>query len=419
MVFNTLRLITLDYSGFKNALKRQAELFYKEFKEYRIEMNFIAPYEKLYEAMIRKKGVFSEEYDIFLCLTDWMPELIKMKGLTPLNHYIEKNPIEAWPNVWPESLLKLQRDERREIYGFPYHNGPIILMYRKDLLEDRDEQKKYGEKYGEPLTVPKTWSEFLKVAKFFTRPEKDLYGTVVGAYPDGHMNVYDFLLHLWTRGGKFFDERFNPVFNGPEGVEALRFYVDLIWKHKVAPKESLDLNCHKAGQFYLNGKAAIVWQWSGFACMAEIAEYSKVVGKTGYALVPRGDTPKGKHKTINVYWVLTIPIGSKQKEAAYQFLRIAASKLGDKITTRAGAIGTRLSTWRDEEVRKRWPFYRIMEKLHKNTESPPQIPEYPKINDILNRMVDASVRLRKPIKVALNEAALEVRKILKSAGYYK
>jgi len=336
-----------------------------------------------------------------------------MGGLTPLNDYLERTPPEDWPNVWPESLLALQKDEKGKIYGFPYHDGPIILMYRKDLFEDEEEKKKYKEKFGKPLKVPKTWSEFLEVSRFFTRPEENLYGTVVGAYPDGHMDVYGFLLHLWTRGGKLLDENLKPAFNSPEGEEALQFYVDLIWKYKVVPKESLNLNCHGAGRFYLDGKAAIVWQWSGFACMAEIPEYSSVTGKTGYALVPRGDGSRGQHKTINVYWALAIPAGSKQKEAAYQFLRAAASKLGDKFTTMAGAIGTRLSTWKDEEIQKRWPFYCIMEEIHKNTESPPRIPEYPKINDVLNKMVYDAVNLKKPVKAALNEAAREVREILK------
>jgi len=409
---NILRLIALDFIGFKNALKRQIELFYNQFKDYKIKMEFISPYEKLYKLMVREKGVFSGEYDLFLCLTDWIPELIKMNGLTILNPYIKEDPPEGWPNLWVKSLLKLQMDKGGGIYGFPYHNGPIILMYRKDLLEDEDEKRRYWEKYHRPLEKPKTWSEFLNVAKFFTRPEENLYGTVVGAYPDGHMNVYDFLLHLWTRGGRLLDENLTPAFDGIEGIEALQFYVDLIWKYKVAPRESLDLNSVKAGQFYLDGKAAIVWQWSGYACMAEIAEYSRVVGKTGYALVPRGDGKKGQHKTINVYWVLTIPAGSNQKEAAYQFLKVAASKLGDRFTTEAGAIGTRLSTWRDEGVQKKWPFYCIMEDLHKNVGSPPQISEYPLINEVLNKMVDDAVKLRKPVEVAIRDAVAEIKNLL-------
>jgi len=56
-----LRLIALDNRDFKKALKRQTELFQRELKGYRVETEFIAPYEELYELMITKRGVFLGE----------------------------------------------------------------------------------------------------------------------------------------------------------------------------------------------------------------------------------------------------------------------------------------------------------------------------------------------------------------------
>ncbi len=408
-----LRVAAFDNEGFRSALTKQTEIFHRNFGDCKVEIDYIAPYGKLYRTMIGEGGVFSGEYDVFLCLTDWLPQLIINGGLAPLDALMAASPLEGWPDVWPESLLKLQKDRERRIYGLPYHNGPLILMYRRDLFEDEKEKKKFKEEYGEPLKVPETWSEFLGVARFFNRPEQGLYGTVIGAYPDGHMNVYDFLLHLWTRGGRLVDESTRPSFASPEGLEALQFYVDLVWKHKVVPEESLTLDCHGAGQFYLDGKAAVVWQWSGLGCMAELPEYSKVVGKSGYSLIPRGDGPRGVHKTVNVYWVLAIPTGSRRKEMAYQFLRAASSKLGDRYTALSGCIGTRKSTWYDEEIQSTWPFYAMMEKLHCSTSSPPQLPEFPQIGDVLNRMVDDAIKLRKGPARALREAQVEVCEILK------
>jgi multiple sugar transport system substrate-binding protein len=412
---NHLKVILLDFIAFRKALAWQIELFKKSVGDIEIDVDFIKSYQELYDVMIGRGGVFSGEYDVFLCLTDWFPELIRMRGITPLDPYIEQNPPEDWLVAWPNSLLQLQRDEKGRIYGFPYHDGPLLLMYRRDLFENEKERQKFKELYGKPLKIPETWSEFLEVAKFFTRPDENIYGTVVAAYPDGHMNVYDFLLHLYSRGGRLLDENLNPIFNSPEGVNALQFYVDLIWKYGVAPKESLQLNCHKAGQYYLDGKAAIVWQWAGFACMAEMQEYSKVVGKNGYALLPRGEGPNARSITLNVYWAFTIPSGSKQKDLAYEFIRFLASKQSDKITTLCGAIGCRRSTWYDDEVLRKWPFYAILERLHENAESTPQIPEYAKINEVLNKAIDDAVNLRKTVKEALDDAAIKVKEILRGA----
>lgn len=414
-----LRLLVLDFIAFKRALTKQIEIFNRYFRDIKVEIDFIASYQKIYDLMVKERGVFSDKYDLFLCLTDWLPELIRIEGLEPLDSYIKQNPPEDHKNAWCKSLLRLQRDEKGRIYGFPYHDGPVMLIYRKDLLENEKEKRKFWELHKQTLNVPETWSDFLRIAKFFTRPDEGLYGTVLAAYPDGHMNVYDFLLQLYTRGGKLLDQNLNPVFNGPEGVRALQFYVDLIWRHKVAPMESLQFNCHRAGQYYLDGRAAIIWQWSGFACMAEIPDYSKIVGKSGYALLPCGDEYRGPHKTLNVYWVFTIPSGSRRKDMAYEFLRILASKEADKITTMSGAIGCRLSTWTDEGVQKRWPFYSIMEKLHENAESPPTIPEYAEVNEILNRMMNEAVNLRKPVKDALDDAATKVKKLLSKTSESK
>ena len=93
------------------------------------------------------------------------------------------------------------------VLGLPYHDGPECLIYRTDLFEDPDEQARYLAQHGQPLNVPRTWDEFQQVARFFQRPETDLYGTVFAAYPDGHNTVYDFCLQLWTRGGELFDEQ--------------------------------------------------------------------------------------------------------------------------------------------------------------------------------------------------------------------
>lgn len=69
-------------------------------------------------------------------------------------------------------------------YGVPYHDGPELFHYREDLFESVAEQRRFREEYGRSLDVSRTWTEFLKVAEFFTRPEEDLWGTVVAALPE-------------------------------------------------------------------------------------------------------------------------------------------------------------------------------------------------------------------------------------------
>ena len=61
---------------------------------------------------------------------------------------------------------------------------------------------------------------------------------MVAGLNDGHNNVYDFLIHLWSRGGQLLDERLRPAFDSLRGQAALQFYVDLLTK-QMLPKLNL------------------------------------------------------------------------------------------------------------------------------------------------------------------------------------
>ena len=53
-------------------------------------------------------------------------------------------------------------------------------MYRSDLFNNPREKTAFEDKYGQPLTVPKTWDDQAKIAEFFNRPKAStpLYGSV-------------------------------------------------------------------------------------------------------------------------------------------------------------------------------------------------------------------------------------------------
>src|SRR5581483_7543596 len=156
--------------------------------------------------------------------------------------------------------------------------------------------------YGRELGVPQTWSQFLDLARFFTRPDEDLVGCIVAAKPDGHNNVYDFCIHMWTRGGRFFDERMRPAFNGAAGVAGLQFLCDLINTHRVTQPDPLEFESVASGNFYASGRAAMMWNWCGFQAVADTPDLSKIPGRTRSTMIPAGDGPGGRHASLSVYW---------------------------------------------------------------------------------------------------------------------
>jgi multiple sugar transport system substrate-binding protein len=160
-----------------------------------------------------------------------------------------------------------------------------------------------------------------------------------------------------------------------------------------------------------------MWNWSGFAATAELPP-SKIIGKNRCTTIPRGAGPKGRHMSLNVYWVLGILAGSPRRDLAWQYIKETASREMDKITSLSGGTGTRLSTWRDPEIQARFGYYEAIEEVHKNVESPPGLPEYPAMNEVLSEMTKATVGGIKPVEQALRDASQACEQILAEAGYF-
>ena len=418
MATRTLRLIAREFDGFARSFSQQAEAFAQKEPGVEVEREF-SEVHGLYQRLVSGGGAKGPDHDLFLCVTDWLPELMASGGLLPLNAFLQHDPPQGWPEAWSPAMRGMQTDTDGNIYAVAYHDGPQVFMYRTDLFGDPEEQERFQARHSYPLRPPETWSQFLDIARFFTRPNDGLWGTVFAAYPDAHSNVYDFLVHLWSRGGAFVTPDWRPAFHGATGVEALQFYVDLLHEHQVASEEVLDLDSVKSGLYYASGKAAMMWNWVGFDSLAQSPEYSTIVGKNAASLVPRGDGPAGQHTALSVYWVLAIPAGSHEPELAYQFIKHCAGSEMDRLTSLAGGCGARLSTWRDQEVQRLYPCYRVIESVHENTRSPMPVAQGAQVIEALNTAVDDAINLRKPVSEALHEAARKVENLFAGAGYYE
>ena len=57
--------------------------------------------------------------------------------------------------------------------------------------------------------------------------------------------------------------------------------------------------------------------------------------------------------------------------------------------------------------------------MHEAVHSPPSIPEYPAVNEVLSQMVDSVATGRREAPQALLEAAQATEQIMAEAGYYR
>ncbi len=105
------------------------------------------------------------------------------------------------------------------LFGVPqYYNFPM-LFYRKDLMENPQEQEAFKVKYGRDLTVPTNYDELQQVAEFFNRPP-EMSGFCMGGVD---WSIFlDYTYYLYGTGGNFGDLKTGELtLNSPEAVRAL------------------------------------------------------------------------------------------------------------------------------------------------------------------------------------------------------
>jgi multiple sugar transport system substrate-binding protein len=115
-------------------------------------------------------------------------------------------------------------------WAFPTEGDADGWAYRKDLFDNPDEQAAFKTQYGRDLVVPTTYAELLDIAKFFTRPDKGLYGVAIYTQKDYDAITMGVENTMFPWGGVWQDPATNAVMgvvNSQQNIDALQYYRDL------------------------------------------------------------------------------------------------------------------------------------------------------------------------------------------------
>jgi glycerol transport system substrate-binding protein len=126
-------------------------------------------------------------------------------GAADLTKLMEEHPELNSPYLDLEDFTsdKICRDALNgHLYILCDYQKPVGTVYRKDWFTDPQNKAAFRQKYGYELMTPQQWFEramqtknvkddwtfekSLDVAEFFTRPDKNMYGTIVGMKPGWH-----------------------------------------------------------------------------------------------------------------------------------------------------------------------------------------------------------------------------------------
>jgi ABC-type glycerol-3-phosphate transport system substrate-binding protein len=155
----------------------------------------------------------------------WTSQLLEKDAVKPFGDFIaEMNDTNYLDDFFPVMLAECSRNGK--LTSLPFNKSVPVYYYNKDLFA----------KAGlDPEKFPATWDEFVEAAQKLTLDSNadgnpDQWAT---AFPVGSAWMFQCL--VLQNGGEIFSSDGNKVvFDSPEGIEALQYMVDLIYRHKVA-----------------------------------------------------------------------------------------------------------------------------------------------------------------------------------------
>jgi len=296
-------------------------------------------------------------------------------------------------------------------YGYPMMVLTMYTWYRKDLLTDPREQRAFQQRYGHSLKPPETWQEYREIAEFFTRPDQGLYGTLVQGKK--HMALWqEYLNFLYSFGGAVMEtsdpSQYGPIaINSPQAIEATEYYKSLL---RYSPPDSLNYTWDDALALMQQGKVAMCVMWNDSTYLLEDPKQSKVAGKMGYALLPRGNAGQVHEIGGQSFYV---PSTSRHPEAAYLFIEWLLRADNQIRQQRLGGSSPRPSTYTDTAVMHLpWTATSLGALGHVHPAMLYTVPESLQIGEVIKAAVSDALAGRKPVKGALDGAALELKRIL-------
>ena len=336
--------------------------------------------------------------DVLLVQVDWVAEFSDLGMIEPLDERIAKEPKEFFANI-PVTFHQKWKGKQHYL---PIESGAVALFYNTDLF-----------KAAGLSGPPKTWDEFAEYARKLTVPEKRQFAVTSTLQGEPPTNMtYDIYPLLLQNGATIIDASTNKaVFNSPEGVAAIEWYVDRVNKDKVSVPGVLSNGEKEKRANFASGNVAMMFEgpWG-------IAIQKQLNPQLNYDIAP---LPKGKTSGTMVRGSLNALTSQAQdKESAWTFMRWMSGPKGIELWAKGtGAFPARTDVSSQDWFKERKLFQAFVTQMGlDNAQSPFLVmPNAVQMNKVMTTEVQNVVQGKKSAKQALDDAAAEWNKVLASA----
>lgn len=356
-----------------------------------------------YQKAVTELSSGSGAHDVLMVGNLQVGQYMNSGWLEPMDAYLNNTDLTdlAWYDL--EDMLKSGREAGSldgVQYALPIGSEAEIMMYNKDLLE------------AQGVAVPKTFDELYAAAQTLKTDEVAGY---VSRGKRGLDVIWEWTGFLLSFGGRYFDENGQPAFNSPAGVAATDLYVKLLTE--TGPEGTINWSWMECSQNFAQEKSAIYVEAAGVGPVVDKPE-NPVYGKVGYATLPQyEDLPVIPNYW---FWMIGMPAGGQQKEAAWLFIEWATSKTLGLPLSSGGSSPARASVWAAPEILT-WanPEWAAASLAALEQVQPKLVPydraDLPEIADAISVEINNVQLGTKTAQQALDDAAVKVGEIISLA----
>lgn len=163
-----------------------------------------------------------QEVDLTIARTHEFPDLLAAGLIEDLTPWLARFGMTLSADAQQGYLLPAKQSQvGNRVVAVPADLDIAMLFIRRDLLEDPRHRAEFRQRHGRDLAAPRTWDEYLELARFFTRPADGLFGA---AEPRERRTGWMYWLprYLSAAGDRpwLFDEQMRPLIAGSAGVAA-------------------------------------------------------------------------------------------------------------------------------------------------------------------------------------------------------
>ncbi len=217
-----------------------------------------------------------------------------------------------------EGAVGFGRQADGSVDTLPHFIDFWMVYYNKELFAQK------GVEY------PKTMDELVTAAQKLNDPSKGIAGFVSRGLKNANIPVWT--SWMLGQGMETVSQTGQLQTDTPEAIWAGEMYKRL--NREFAPPGTVGFNWNECQTTFMQGRAAMWLDGIGFATPLEDPTKSRIVGKVGYGVTPRG--PKAHHSALFGDG-MGITRTSTKKQAAWLYLQFMCNKGNQLAMLKAGA----------------------------------------------------------------------------------